>query len=415
MKLKHQKSLNIKLKIPGSKSYFQRVVLLIYLLKQNKIVLQNVGLSNDDKTVIKFLINNSFNVDYESNTLIMNRVGEAQSFKNDVGESGFLTRSLLGILSLENNKYQIVGKGSLLKRSFNHELSFLRKNGVEVSEDSYLPISIKGPLKKKNINYDSSNSSQFLSGLLLGLSIQLYKDTIAVSNLSSKKYIDLTIEVAKKFGYIISHSNYTEFSFSTSNIKTPQQLFIESDWSSAAFWIVAGVISAEELILKGLNPNSSQADKKILDVLDTINISYNLDAESLIIKKQKLIGFQFDATDCPDLIPILCLLAVNCEGETRISGISRLINKESNRKSVLIKEFQNLGVLITEKDNTFIIANQKLNSGKVSSYNDHRIAMTFTIATITNRVEIEIDDLKCISKSYPDFLNHYIESGGEIN
>lgn len=414
MKFLHQAFSNNKIKIPGSKSHFQRIVLIILAHDIDTIIIKNAGLSNDDKSGLKILEENGYDISLDINSITIQKKHTLKIENFNIGESGFLTRSLLAILSVKGGNYQIIGEGSIIDRDFSHEIDFLEKNGVKVdSNNGKLPIKLNGKIDTKYIRLNASNSSQFLSGLLIGLAASEYVGNISVNSLKSQHYIDLTLNTLDEFGIKIKNDNYQGFHFENDLFDVPGKINVESDWSSASFWIVAALIS-KNLELIGLDINSSQADRSILKLMDSNDLNYSFQ-NTLMINNQSIPGFVFDATDSPDLIPILTLLAFNANSKSQIIGVNRLANKESNRKEVLKTEFKKLGGIIEEESDKFIIHPTILNSGKIDSHNDHRIAMTFIIATITNRLEIEIDDVNCIDKSYPQFIDHYKSLGGIVN
>src|SRR5438046_208199 len=193
---------------------------------------------------------------------------------------------------------------------------------------------IQGPLQPKTIEIDGSLSSQFLTGLLMAYSAADATDvSIKVNNLTSKPYIDLTLDVMKQFGLKVPENrNYEEFYFK-SEIRSPKseiEYTVEGDWSGGAFLLVAGAI-AGPITVRGLDMTSTQADKAIMQALSNANASFAIEAKGIKTHPGKMKAFEFDATNSPDLFPPLVALAANCAGETKIKGVNRLIHKESNR------------------------------------------------------------------------------------
>src|SRR5690606_26851245 len=230
--------------------------------------------------------------------------------------------------------------------------------GVQVqSNDGKLPLIIQGPLQPKNITIDGSLSSQFLTGLLLAYSVAQIDPaegkeiSIKVSNLKSKPYIDLTLDVMKKFGLRVPENlNYEEFVFDYSkphpDVERECNTYtVEGDWSGGAFLLVAGAI-AGDITVRGLSMASTQADKKITEALMAANAGMAIDAKGIHLHKSELKSFEFDATDCPDLFPPLVALAAYCNGVTSIKGVTRLAHKESNRGLTLQEEFGKMGLRV---------------------------------------------------------------------
>jgi 3-phosphoshikimate 1-carboxyvinyltransferase len=261
---------------------------------------------------------------------------------------------------------------------------------------------------------NSNRSSQFLSGLLLALPLLNEGTIIEVEDATSLPYIDLTIEIMKEFGFEIANDNYQKFCLKSKWDVDYIILNAEGDWSSASYLLVAGAI-AGNIKLKGIDNNSKQADKAILEVLKQVGANLEITADSITVRKNVLNSFEYDATNSPDLIPVLVALAVNCEGESIIRGIDRLVNKESNRLATIYSEFKKLNCDIHIDKDSFIIKNSDINGGVVKSHHDHRIAMSLAIAALNANSAITIEDAECVSKSYPNFFEDLKLIGVNIN
>jgi len=295
-----------------------------------------------------------------------------------------------------------------------------------------LPMTLQGPLVPANIEVDGSLSSQFLTGLLMAYSASPKPSggeasepsnrssvSIKVNNLKSKPYIDLTLDVMKKFGMRIPENrNYKEFVFHNSPTHdsqlTTHDYAVEGDWSSGAFLLVAGTI-AGSITVRGLDLLSTQADKAIMDALMSANAAIATEAKGIQAHPGGLRGFEFDATDCPDLFPPLVALAAYCEGETKIKGVRRLKHKESNRAVTLQDEFDLMGVRIDIEDDLMIIHGGIVKGADVHSHHDHRIAMACAVAALGANSETIIDEAEAVNKSYPDFYNDLKSLGANVS
>jgi len=408
---------------PASKSSMQRACAAA-LLSKSKSIIKNPGHSNDDKAALGILKALGCEVIMDNEELI---IDSANSFLKSTidyrpstiavncGESGLGIRMFAPILALSKSQIIINGEGSLLNRPMDFFDEVLPKLGVEIiSNNGKLPLKIKGPLQPKNIEIDGSLSSQFLTGLLFAYAASDTKDvSIKVKNLKSKPYIDLTLTVMRDFGLQVpENKNYSAFYFAgrTINQSTNQQInyTVEGDWSGGAFLLVAGAI-AGNISVKGLDVNSTQADKKIIEALKDCGCNIFIQHDKIEISNPLLgmRGFYFDATDCPDLFPPLVALAAYCKGETIIKGASRLTHKESNRALTLQEEFSKMGVEIKlQKDEMIIKGAEKIKGATVSSRHDHRIAMACAVAALKADGETNIEDAEAINKSYPDFYEH---------
>jgi 3-phosphoshikimate 1-carboxyvinyltransferase len=283
-----------------------------------------------------------------------------------------------------------------------------------------LPLTIKGPLEPKNIQVDGSLSSQFLTGLLFAFSAAEAKDvTISVTNLASKPYVDLTLEILKKFGLKTPiNNNYTSFYFDQKDAITQVENIeytVEGDWSGGAFLLVAGALNGN-IHVKGLDPDSVQADKAILQALTPAGAVMNVTKTSISIEKSTLKAFHFNATDCPDLFPPLVALAAYCTGTTTIEGVHRLTHKESNRALTLQEEFHKMGVTIKLQDDLMLIdGGGSVKSAPVHSRHDHRIAMACAVAALNGEGVVTIEEAEAINKSYPNFYQHLQQLGAVLS
>ena len=243
--------------------------------------------------------------------------------------------------------------------------------------------------------------------------------SIKVKDLKSKPYIDLTLDVMKQFGMNIpENKNYKEFIFhgepTHDSPLTTHQYTVEGDWSGGAFLLVAGTI-AGSITVRGLDLSSTQADRKIMDALMNANAAIAMEAKGIQAHPGGLRGFEFDATDCPDLFPPLVALASYCEGETKIQGVRRLKHKESNSAVTLQDEFDLMGVRIVIEDDTMIIHGGSVKGADVHSHHDHRIAMACAVAALGANSETVIEEAYAVKKSYPDFYNDLKSLGANVS
>lgn len=389
---------------PPSKSFAQRAILAA-ALNSKATTVHNIGESDDVQHILKITEQLGADISQKDNGVLIHGVQNEISRNLNCGESGLGVRLISPIVANYGGDFLVSGEGSLMKRPMNGIIDSLTQLRVQCeSNNGLLPIEISGRLKGADIEIDGSLSSQFLSGLLMALPLAEEDSIIHVKDLNSIPYIDITLEVLKDYNIDISNSNYKTFHIAgRQEYLSPGSYTVEGDWSGAAFWIVYGAIS-NTIKISGLNKNSVQADRLILDALSIAGANYEWNGEELIVYKSDLKPFTFDATHCPDLFPILVTLAAAIEGTSHITGVSRLKHKESDRGVVLQNEFSKLGLRIDiDGDRLSIYGKGKLNSATVDSNNDHRIAMCFAIAATLTEEGIEIADAGSINKSYPDF------------
>lgn len=406
---------------PASKSNMQRACALA-LLSQGETIIVNPGKSNDDLAALDIIqkLGAIVNENIDRSFLIKGSksppLGGGGAL--NCGESGLGIRMFTPIAALSSATITITGEGSLLKRPMHFFDEIFPQLGISIqSNNGHLPITIKGPLQPADINMDGSLSSQFLTGLLIAFAKAATKPvTITVNNLKSKPYIDLTLQMMKQFGYEVDHENYERF-FIRPSFDFAQDLqndpstslrtcIVESDWSGAAFLLVAGAV-AGGITVKGLDVFSAQADKAILKALMDCGTNISIEEQQISINSPLGDGgkaFHFNATDCPDLFPPLVALAAYCNGTSVIEGVSRLTHKESNRALTLQEQFKKMGVPIKLQDDLMMIeGGGGLNGAAVHSRHDHRIAMACAVAALGADGETVIEEADAINKSYPQF------------
>jgi len=395
---------------PASKSAMQRACAAA-LLRKGQTLLINPGISADDKAALQIIQQLGAYIEYRNDDIFITSDGvKPVADEINCGESGLSLRMFTSIAALSPNKIKITGHGSLAKRPLHFFDEVLPRLGVQCkSNNGFLPLEIRGPLQPRTISIDGSLSSQFLTGLLFAYSIACAKNvSIKVHHLASKPYVDLTLHTLRAFWMCIpENKKYQSFLFHpySTKISTIKSIVyvIESDWSNAAFLLVAGAV-AGSITIHGLDLNSVQGDKRILEVLEMTKAFIHVLPGEIKVSQSDLIAFDFDATDCPDLFPPLVALACYCKGVSTIRGVHRLTHKESNRAVTLQSEFAKMGVNITiAEDAMHVAGEEKIKGARVSSNNDHRIAMALAIAALNAGGETVIENAEAVNKSYPAF------------
>lgn len=398
---------------PASKSAMQRACAAA-LIRKGRTVLTNPGISSDDKAALGIITQLGAKVQEAGGEVIVESKGiQPISGKIYCGESGLSVRMFTPLAATASSPIHITGSGSLVKRPLSFFDEVLPGLGVSVrSEGGLLPLEVQGPLEPRNIDVDGSLSSQFLTGLLMAFAAQEARDvTISVKGLASKPYIDLTLEVMKQFGLKTPvHKDYEHFHFDGNSAPAPStgvlHFAVEGDWSGAAFLLVAGAISGE-VIVKGLDAFSVQADKAVLQALMQAGANISIEAEQVHVRESKLKAFHFNATQCPDLFPPLAVLAAYSEGTSVIEGVGRLTHKESNRALTIQEELGKLGVDVRLQDDLMIIeGGSGITGGTTTSHGDHRIAMACAVAALKASGKVTVEGAEAVSKSYPQFWDH---------
>jgi len=409
------------------------------LLSRGETVIRHPGYSNDDKAALEVIHGLGAEVATldDGSLKISSRGVKPGQAEVNCGESGLGIRMFAPIIALSDQPVRVNGEGSLLTRPMDFFDEIFPQLGIRVvSNKGKLPLKIQGPLQPRNLEIDGSLSSQFLTGLLFAYAAAGAKDVaIKVNNLKSKPYIDLTLQVMEHFGWEVENREYAEFYFPGTNQavtgesgtgpvgEASRQYTVEGDWSGGAFLLVAGAV-AGKITVKGLDVDSTQADKAILQALRDSGASLSIRGEEIevgpvgtgeaggAVATGTLKAFRFDATDCPDLFPPLVALASYCKGTTVIEGVGRLAHKESNRALTLQEEFGKMGVPVQlDGDRMLIKGGEGVRGALVHSRHDHRIAMACAVAGLGAKGDTVIEEAQAINKSYPDFYEHLQKLG----
>ena len=391
---------------PCSKSYAQRA-LAVALLANGKSVLRNMDFCNDTLSAlncIKMLGAEAERTD--EHTIVVEGGLKPRGNLLSVGESGLSARLFTPIAALCGEPIVISGEGTLLYRPMDMMIQPLRALGVDVRDGGgRLPIEVCGPMKGGQIDVDGSVSSQFITGLLLSLPLAEQDTVINVNAAVSKPYLDMTIDTAERFGVAIEHNDYEQFYIAGGQSYEATEYDVEGDWSAAAMLLVAGAV-AGEVAVKNISTLSKQADVAICDALVRAGAELTSESDMVSAAHRELHGFEFDATNCPDLFPALATLAAAAEGESRIKGTHRLEHKESNRAEAIRTEFGKLGIEVDlSEEDIMIIRGGAIRGGvEVDSHGDHRMAMTLAVAGLLSDGGVTIHGAESVAKSYPDFF-----------
>lgn len=393
---------------PCSKSYAQRA-LAAALLTSGRTTLRGIELCRDTRSAIEAIEALGARVTIENeNTLIIDGGLNPAVDRLNVGESGLAARLFTPIASLVDRAMVIDGEGTLKHRPMSMMVEPLRALGVDVRDGGgRLPIEVCGPIKGGKVEVDGSISSQFITGLLIALPLAKEDTTLVVNDAVSTPYIDMTLETLERFGVGIMHNegDYSEFYIEVNQEFTPVDYTIESDWSAAAFLMVAAAI-AGEVTIRNITTLSRQADTSVCRALERAGASIIIEESAITVAHRPLEAFTFDATHSPDLFPALVALAAASDGVSTIYGIERLRGKESDRGEVLKEEYSKLGIDIEldYDENVMRVVGGTPHAADVDSHDDHRIAMSLAITALRIEDEVAIRNRECVAKSYPSFF-----------
>lgn len=391
------------LTVPPSKSLAIRAIVAA-MLADGTSMFRNPSRCDDALAAIKMAA--YFGADFWLEDDILTIIGGAASHETliNCGESGLLARLMIPLAALGSDEITINGEGTLLKRKLGNFTEPLQNLGVKCSTNNgFLPVKVKGPIRGGKVEVDGSESSQFISGLLMALPLASNDSEVIVHDLKSRPYIDLTLDLLEKFNINIENRDYQGFKIPGNQKYKAAEIELEGDWSGAAFLLVAAAINSKVRV-KGLNFFSEQADRNILKALAAADVEVRQNDDEISVSKSTLSAFKFDATHCPDLFPPLAVLAAACDGVSKIKGVERLHNKESNRGLTLQQELGKLGIEITLEGNLMLVQGGAIKGGTIFSHHDHRIAMAAAVAGLIAEKPVIIQNAECVAKSWPSFF-----------
>lgn len=409
-----------------SKSMAHRAIICAALSKR-QCKIDNVVLSDDIKATIRAVRALGVEIEVEESIKFQGRKilnissGGEFSLRDsviDCSESGSTARFIMPITRLIPDRVELTGHGRLTERPFSVYKELFTQKGIKYYDnDGKMPITLEGKLIPGEYSLPGDISSQFVSGLLFTLPLLDGPSRITVTNnLESLSYIRLTLKVLKDYGITVNHD--PEFkSFEIPGNQTYQEVpyyVVEGDWSQAAFFCVMGVLS-DSVTIKGLNMDSIQGDRAILDILKNMGAEPIVKVNSVTFSKTELMAVDVDASDIPDLVPIISVAASLARGTTIIRNASRLRIKESDRLKTTCSELNAIGAKISEKPDGLIIEGVPLlKGGSANGSGDHRIVMAVASASAACSDIVNISGYNAVNKSYPDFWDDFIKIGGKV-
>lgn len=323
----------------------------------------------------------------------------------DCGESGSTLRFLLPVACALGTKAEFIMRGRLSERPLSPLIDELKAHGTAV-EGSGNVLRVFGRPHGSEWSVAASISSQFVSGLLFMLSLTGGRLSLS-GKAESVGYIDMTCRFLEAFGAKIKRESGGFDVQKCSPLRSPSEAAAGGDWSNAAFFLVAGAVGKNPVTVDSLDINSPQGDRRIVEALRSMNAKIRLDGTGVTAYPSELNAADIDASDIPDLVPILGVAAAAARGTSRIFGASRLRLKESDRLESTAQMLKALGAEVKICADSLIIEGGRLCGGSVSSANDHRIAMSAAVAATLCCGRVILDGAQAVNKSYPDFWLDY--------
>lgn len=425
------------LEMPVSKSFAQRAVIAA-ALADGESHLKGYTPCGDNEAALQVARNLGAEVTVDGTDVTIKGISASMGCLDmkelHVGESGLLTRMMIPLMAqLCPGPVDFSGEKTLLGRPLTGAAEIMKAFDAGISPDPVcVPLTVSGPLKSGRAEISGKHGSQLISGLLMALPFAERNSSLIVHEPKSIPYMFITLEVLKKFGIKIGNdmlggrdflesdgdwSLCTEMVFKVRGGQKYKaaDIVLEGDWSAAANFLVAGAVFGKAE-LSGLDTTSLQADLSIMDILMDAGASLSqLDGDrgNITVQRAPLKAVSVDASNCPDLFPIISVLAAFCQGTSRFSGVGRLANKESDRAAAITGMLTSMGVDASIDGDDLVIVGEPLaqrimngnllKGGKYSSHHDHRMVMALKVASLGADGPIEIDDEGCVAKSFPQF------------
>ena len=396
-------------RIPASKSRAHRLLICAALSGgEHRLICR--GISRDIEATMACLRGMGFEIDLEGDAISV-RPAEKRPEKDVLlpcGESGSTLRFLLPVAGALGLEGEFLMEGRLPERPLQPLWSLLESGGMKlVRQGDRLRFS--GQLRPGKYAIPGNISSQYISGLLFALPLLAGESRLTVTGkIESADYIAMTEDALSLFGVPMIRQEHTYIipgrGYQQGNASVPNPLRVEADWSSAAFFLTMGALSPAGVTVQGMELGSRQGDRRILELLAGFGAEVIVSEEEITVRRRELHGQRIDASGIPDLVPVLAAAAAAAEGETVIEHAERLRLKESDRLQTVSAMLRGLGAEIQETADGLIIRGRELlQGGTVSSYNDHRIAMSAAVAAAACREPVTVEGAECTEKSFPGF------------
>jgi 3-phosphoshikimate 1-carboxyvinyltransferase len=407
-----------RIKAPSSKSYTQRAMIAA-ALSYGRSEVVNPSSSDDSITMRRAL--ELYGIEIEGSRDVWRVRGREPLPPSDIvncGLSGATIRFLTSFSAQTAHGYSVLtGEEGLRRRPMGPLLDAINGLGgwaISSQGNGLPPIIVRGgKLKGGMVKMSGALSSQFVSSVLLASPASMNETEIEVERLVSKPYVDMTLAVMKGFGADVERDGYTRFVVRPSGYR-PSRFKVPGDFSSASFFLVGAALTEGRVMIEGLDVSLPQADSKVIDVLKEIGAEIRMGENEVEVKGTGTItGGKFDLTDSPDLMPVVAILGLKAPIEIR--GVAHVRVKESDRLLAMAAELKKLGADVKETDDGIKVAPSKLvEEVKLSGWKDHRIVMALTIASHVLGLKATIGDAESVSKSYPEFFDHFKALGGNI-
>lgn len=400
--------------LPGSKSVSNRALLLA-ALAHGKTVLTNLLDSDDVRHMLNALtalgVNYTLSADRTRCEIIGNGgpLHAESARKLFLGNAGTAMRPLAAALCLGSNDIVLTGEPRMKERPIGHLVDALRQGGAKITyleQENYPPLRLQGGFTGGNVDVDGSVSSQFLTALLMTAPLAPEDTVIRIKgDLVSKPYIDITLNLMKTFGVEIENQHYQQFVVKGGqSYQSPGTYLVEGDASSASYFLAAAAIRGGTVKVTGIGRNSMQGDIRFADVLEKMGATICWGDDYISCTRGELNAIDMDMNHIPDAAMTIATAALFAKGTTTLRNIYNWRVKETDRLFAMATELRKVGAEVEEgHDFIRITPPEKLKFAEIATYNDHRMAMCFSLVALSD-TPVTILDPKCTAKTFPDYF-----------
>ena len=402
---------------PPSKSQAHRLLICAALSSEPCSIVCN-AVNDDIMATMRCLNALGAKITYSSGVFNVTPVSVVKGGTLDCGESGSTLRFLVSVAAVIGADATFIGGGKLPQRPMGALLDALAPHGVFFTRHTAdeLPLTCHGTLCGGRYTLPGNISSQYLTGLLFALPLAVEDSEIEITDgLTSASYVTMTLDALRIAGVAVQQCGNIYKIKGNQQYRMPERVVVEGDWSSAAFWVVAGVTGKRPVTLCGMNNDSLQGDSYIIEHLRSMGAFIECCDDRVVAMPSHLFGAELDCTDTPDLVPVLAVAAAVAQGTTLFTGVGRLRYKESDRLAAVRDLLAAFGIASQIGEDTFTVyGGEPAASAAVDSYSDHRIAMSAAIMSAVASGTTTIKEHTCVAKSYPSFFDDFAMLGGVV-
>ncbi len=394
-----------------SKSYAHRILICSAFCKEPTVV-KNLIRSNDILATMDCLssLGATFKTDNGVDYTVYPIENLAQNAELHCNDSGATIRFLMGVIAALGCGGKLVGTHRLIQRPEERLIDAIKEGGgiVEQFGDSFI---VSGCLTADEVSIRAVDSSQFITGLMLGYAVAKRDGKInLIGKVTSISYIDMTIDTLEQFGVEVERGEDYFFVKGSSGLKSPLEITVEGDWSNAAMFLVAGALNGD-ITVTGLKADSKQGDKEVVELLKEMGAEITVENDSVHVVKSSLEGITFDSQNIPDIVLPLSVAMSEAEGMSIIKNVERLSLKECDRLNAVLDMLTSCGIDCEYYNGRIIIVGGTLNGAELNSKDDHRVVMSLAIiGSVCGKVQII--NAESVSKSYPTFFEDFKKLGG---